>query len=73
MKSNHENLLVGRLGQLGIKERCSSSVKNIASVPWEVQLAAVYTVYDLSPSNPKEALAALASWRGETTQPVPPA
>ncbi|XP_028836113.1 little elongation complex subunit 1 isoform X2 [Denticeps clupeoides] len=78
--------LIGKLGQLGFGGNFLTSVQKVSKVinmfgkqghmegvPWEVQLATVYTIYDLSPSNPKEALDTLAAWRGEITLPVPPA
>lgn len=78
--------LIGRLGQLGLKEGFPSAVKNISSVigmfiqhaqdediPWGIQLAAVYALCDLSPSNPAEISKILEAWRRETSRSVPSA
>ncbi|XP_043825096.1 little elongation complex subunit 1 isoform X2 [Dromiciops gliroides] len=78
--------LIGRLGQLGLKEGFSSAVKNISSVicmfiqhsneedvPWSIQLAAVYALCDLSPSNPAEVSKVLENWTRVTTKNVPSA
>ncbi|XP_008572936.1 PREDICTED: uncharacterized protein KIAA0947 homolog [Galeopterus variegatus] len=78
--------LIGRLGQLGLKEGFPSAVKNISSVigmfiqhaqdediPWGIQLAAVYALCDLSPSNPTEISKILEAWRREASNSVPSA
>ncbi|XP_055288742.1 little elongation complex subunit 1-like isoform X2 [Moschus berezovskii] len=78
--------LIGRLGQLGLKEGFPSAVKNISTVigmfiqhaqdediPWGVQLAAVYALCDLSPSNRAEISKILEAWRRETARSVPAA
>ncbi|GAB5567390.1 little elongation complex subunit 1 isoform X2 [Prionailurus iriomotensis] len=78
--------LIGRLGQLGLKEGFPSAVKSISSVigmfiqhaqdediPWGIQLAAVYALCDLSPSNPAEISRILEAWRRETSHSVPSA
>ncbi|KAL4822482.1 hypothetical protein H8958_006120 [Nasalis larvatus] len=68
--------LIGRLGQLGLKEGFPSAVKNISSVidiPWGIQLAAVYALCDLSPSNPAEISKILEAWRREASKSVPSA
>ncbi|GAB0184012.1 little elongation complex subunit 1 [Grus japonensis] len=59
--------LIGRLGQIGLKEGYLAAVKNISSViglfvqhakeegvPWGVQLAAIYALCDLGSSNPED-------------------
>ncbi|XP_012667544.1 little elongation complex subunit 1 isoform X1 [Otolemur garnettii] len=78
--------LIGRLGQLGLKEGFPSAVKNISSVigmfiqhaqdediPWGIQLAAVYALCDLSPSNPEEISKILEAWRREASKSIPSA
>nr|XP_020010251.1 little elongation complex subunit 1 isoform X1 [Castor canadensis] len=78
--------LIGRLGQLGLKEGFPTAVKNISSVigmfiqhaqdediPWGIQLAAVYALCDLSPSNPAEISKILEAWRRETSNSIPSA
>ncbi|NXF06155.1 ICE1 protein, partial [Smithornis capensis] len=78
--------LIGKLGQIGLKEGYLASVKNISSViglfiqhakeegvPWGVQLAAIYSLCDLGSSNPEGIVEAIHAWRGTVLNNVPPA
>ncbi|NXC84269.1 ICE1 protein, partial [Cercotrichas coryphoeus] len=78
--------LIGRLGQIGLKEGCLAAVKNISSViglfvqhaeeegvPWGVQLAAVYSLCDLGASNPEGIVEAIRAWRAKVLNNIPSA
>ncbi|XP_030346422.1 little elongation complex subunit 1 isoform X2 [Strigops habroptila] len=76
--------LIGRLGQIGLKEGCLAAVKNISSViglfvqqakeegvPWGVQLAAIYSLCDLGSSNPEGIVEAIHAWRATVLDNIP--
>ncbi|KAM8966996.1 little elongation complex subunit 1 [Pelodytes ibericus] len=78
--------LVGRLCQMGLKEGFVTAVKNIGSVivafiqhaneegmPWGVQLASVYMLCDLAPSDPLVIHKTLKAWKENATKDIPPA
>ncbi|OWK53192.1 Little elongation complex subunit 1 [Lonchura striata] len=78
--------LIGRLGQIGLKEGCLAAVKNISSVvglfvqhakeeaiPWGVQLAAVYSLCDLGSSNPEGIVEVIHAWRAKVHNNIPSA
>ncbi|XP_015474587.1 little elongation complex subunit 1 isoform X3 [Parus major] len=78
--------LIGRLGQIGLKEGYLAAVKNVSSViglfvqhakeegvPWGVQLAAVYSLCDLGSSNPEGIVEAIHAWRAKVLNNIPPA
>ncbi|KAL2307822.1 hypothetical protein Nmel_000804 [Mimus melanotis] len=78
--------LIGRLGQIGLKEGYLAAVKNISSViglfvqhaeeegvPWGVQLAAVYSLCDLGSSNPEGIVEAIHAWRAKVHNNIPSA
>ncbi|XP_058686709.1 little elongation complex subunit 1 isoform X3 [Poecile atricapillus] len=78
--------LIGRLGQIGLKEGYLAAVKNVSSViglfvqhakeegvPWGVQLAAVYSLCDLGSSNPEGIVEAIHAWRANVLNNIPPA
>ncbi|NXP24832.1 ICE1 protein, partial [Scytalopus superciliaris] len=78
--------LIGRLGQIGLKEGYLAAVKNITSVielfvqhakeegvPWGVQLAAIYSLCDLGSSNPEGIIEAIHAWRATVLKNVPSA
>ncbi|NXF45958.1 ICE1 protein, partial [Oceanites oceanicus] len=76
--------LIGRLGQIGLKEGYLAAVKNISSViglfvqhakeegvPWGVQLAAIYSLCDLGSSNPEGIIEAVHAWRATVLTNIP--
>ncbi|NXN25018.1 ICE1 protein, partial [Nycticryphes semicollaris] len=76
--------LIGRLGQIGLKEGYLAAVKNISSViglfvqhakeegvPWGVQLAAIYSLCDLGCSNPEGIVEAIHAWRATVLNSIP--
>ncbi|KFW00694.1 Uncharacterized protein KIAA0947, partial [Eurypyga helias] len=76
--------LIGRLGQIGLKEGRLAAVKNISSViglfvqhakeegvPWGVQLAAIYALCDLGSSNPEGIVEAIRAWRATVLNKIP--
>ncbi|KAM4658343.1 little elongation complex subunit 1 isoform 1-T1 [Amazona ochrocephala] len=76
--------LIGRLGQIGLKEGYLAAVKNISSViglfvkqakeegvPWGVQLAAIYSLCDLASSNPEGIVEAIHAWRATVLNSIP--
>ncbi|NXW44908.1 ICE1 protein, partial [Nyctiprogne leucopyga] len=78
--------LIGRLGQIGLKEGYLAAVKNISSViglfvqhakeegvPWGVQLAAIYSLCDLGSSDPEGIVEAIHAWRATVLNNIPSA
>ncbi|KAM6339204.1 little elongation complex subunit 1 isoform 2-T2 [Podargus strigoides] len=76
--------LIGRLGQIGLREGYFAAVKNISSViglfvqhakeedvPWGVQLAAIYSLCDLGSSNPEGIVEAIQAWRATVLNDIP--
>ncbi|NXT52844.1 ICE1 protein, partial [Pluvianellus socialis] len=76
--------LIGRLGQIGLKEGYLAAVKNISSViglfvqhakeegvSWRVQLAAIYSLCDLGSSNPEGIVEAIHAWRATVLNNIP--
>ncbi|XP_074939903.1 little elongation complex subunit 1 isoform X1 [Phalacrocorax aristotelis] len=76
--------LIGRVGQIGLKEGYLAAVKNISSViglfvqhakeegiPWGVQLAAIYSLCDLGSSNPEGIVEAIHAWRATVPNNIP--
>ncbi|KAK2539726.1 little elongation complex subunit 1 [Columba livia] len=76
--------LIGRLGQIGLKEGYLAAVKNISSVigvfvqhaeeegvPWGVQLAAIYSLFDMASSNPEGIVEAIHAWRETVLNNIP--